>query len=405
MREPDATKLFIGQVPRDWSEEQLREVLEPFGEIHSLTLLMDKATGQHKGCAFLTYFDNASAKSAQEELHEKKTLPGARNPLKVQPAESEEDNRKLFIGMLSKTYDVSDLKEMFAPHGTIEDCTILKNSDGGSRGCAFIKYETRLQAQNAINSIHGSQVMEGNTKSIVVKHADTDKDKLNKKRLQTGPGMNVPSAASGVLNAMAPYQQQTAYYQQLLALPQIIAANPSLAAAPATPGTIGALVAAMSAQSQQQQQPLNQQQSSLQPEYRTANYASNASYNTASAVQNPTSLLGGYSYNNSLASPAVQQLPQKQTSGPEGANLFVYQIPSEFSDSDLQQTFQPFGNVVSAKVFVDKVTGYSKGFGFVSYDNASSANTAIASMNGAVIGSKRLKVQLKRSKEQSSKPY
>ncbi|KAG1672959.1 CUGBP Elav-like family member 2 [Nymphon striatum] len=89
---------------------------------------------------------------------------------------------------------------------------------------------------------------------------------------------------------------------------------------------------------------------------------------------------------------------------PEGANLFIYHLPQEFGDNDLAQTFMPFGNVVSAKVFIDKQTNLSKCFGFVSYDNPVSAVAAIQAMNGFQIGMKRLKVQLKRSKD-ASKPY
>lgn len=90
--------------------------------------------------------------------------------------------------------------------------------------------------------------------------------------------------------------------------------------------------------------------------------------------------------------------------GPEGANLFIYHLPQEFGDQDILQMFMPFGNVVSAKVFIDKQTNLSKCFGFVSYDNPVSAQAAIQSMNGFQIGMKRLKVQLKRSKN-DSKPY
>lgn len=61
-------------------------------------------------------------------------------------------------------------------------------------------------------------------------------------------------------------------------------------------------------------------------------------------------------------------------------------------------TFSNFGQVLSAKVFIDKNTNLSKCFGFVSYDNPVSANNAIQAMNGYQIGVKRLKVQLKKSK-------
>jgi CUG-BP- and ETR3-like factor len=64
--------------------------------------------------------------------------------------------------------------------------------------------------------------------------------------------------------------------------------------------------------------------------------------------------------------------------------------------------FLPYGNVVSAKVFIDKNTNLSKCFGFVSYDNPLSAQASIQAMNGFQVGAKRLKVQLKRPKD---KPY
>ena len=109
-------------------------------------------------------------------------------------------------------------------------------------------------------------------------------------------------------------------------------------------------------------------------------------------------------YGQSLSQALLPNGPTAQKEGPEGCNLFIYHLPSDFGDVELAQMFVPFGNVISAKVYVDRATNQSKCFGFVSYDNPNSAQAAIQAMNGFQIGMKRLKVQLKRPKD-SNKPY
>lgn len=67
--------------------------------------------------------------------------------------------------------------------------------------------------------------------------------------------------------------------------------------------------------------------------------------------------------------------------------------------------FCPFGPVLSAKVYMDKRTEESKGFGFVSFALAESARAAIASMNAFQVGSKRLKVQHKKTSDDAGHLY
>ena len=81
--------------------------------------------------------------------------------------------------------------------------------------------------------------------------------------------------------------------------------------------------------------------------------------------------------------PPIQMAPSSK--GPDGANLFVFHIPNHFSNADLWNLFRPFGNVVSVRIMIEKNTGRSRGFGFVSYDLPESAALAIKQLNGYAV--------------------
>lgn len=52
--------------------------------------------------------------------------------------------------MLNKKFNEQDVRQMFGCHGTIEECTVLRDQSGQSKGCAFVTYSTKPSAMAAI---------------------------------------------------------------------------------------------------------------------------------------------------------------------------------------------------------------------------------------------------------------
>jgi len=74
--------------------------------------------------------------------------------------------------------------------------------------------------------------------------------------------------------------------------------------------------------------------------------------------------------------------------------LFVAGLPYDFDDTDLKEMFELYGEVVSAKVAIDRETRKSRGFGFLEMGVAVEAKEAIDALNGAKLrGGKELVVR------------
>jgi RNA recognition motif-containing protein len=74
-------------------------------------------------------------------------------------------------------------------------------------------------------------------------------------------------------------------------------------------------------------------------------------------------------------------------------NLFVAGLPYDLDDAELEEIFEKFGKVVSAKVSIDRETGKSRGFGFVQMEKAEDAKEAIEMLKGIFLGKKELIVK------------
>lgn len=73
--------------------------------------------------------------------------------------------------------------------------------------------------------------------------------------------------------------------------------------------------------------------------------------------------------------------------------IFVAGLPYDLDDAELEEIFEKFGTIASAKVVMDRETGKSKGFGFVEMPNEAEAREAIENLNDISLGKKPMVVK------------
>ncbi|MGH0126041.1 UNVERIFIED_CONTAM: hypothetical protein FKN15_032271 [Acipenser sinensis] len=294
----DTIKMFVGQIPRTWSEKELRELFEPYGSVYEINILRDRSQTppQSKGCCFVTYYTRKAALEAQNALHNMKILPAMHHPIQMKPADSEKNN-----GL--NAMQLQNLAALAAAAGASQNTMSGTNSLTNSSSPLGL-----------LTSAGGGQQA----------HSTWDAYK----------GSSSNSSGNSSLNPMA----------SLGALQSLAGATAGL--------NVGSL-AGMAA--------LNGGLGS-----------GSLSNGTGSTMEALTQACSG-----------IQQYAAAA-------------LPTLYNQSLLtQQSLGPAGSQKEGKI---------KALCFVSYDNPVSSQAAIQSMNGFQIGMKRLKVQLKRSKN-DSKPY
>ena len=83
-------------------------------------------------------------------------------------------------------------------------------------------------------------------------------------------------------------------------------------------------------------------------------------------------------------------------------NLYVSNLGFHVNDEDLNNLFSPFGEVSSAKVIMDKVSGRSRGFGFVEMPQDDAAENAIKGLEGKEVEGRMISVSVARPKTERS---
>ena len=243
--------------------------------------------------------------------------------------------------MLARTAEEDDVRHLFEPFGEILEIYLIRNADGSSKCAAFLRFSQRESAVRAIEQLNGVEVMDGAQRPLIVKFADSNRQRQQRQIRSIRRQEMMAMVGPGGYPAYAHHPQGP---PAIAGMPGMPPGGPQYAMPPGPQGYPAAAYAGgqgppphpaymyppqayahLPPYYQQQQQ---QQQAGVRPEHHHQ-----------------------------------QQHRPRPREGPPGANLFVYHLPHDLTDADLATAFNPFGNVISAKVYVDKYTGESKGFG------------------------------------------
>ena len=82
-------------------------------------------------------------------------------------------------------------------------------------------------------------------------------------------------------------------------------------------------------------------------------------------------------------------------------NIFVAKLSSGTTSEDLRTLFEEYGEVSSASVITDRITGHSKKFGFVEMKNDTEANKAIKELDNCEYDNSEIVVKQARAREES----
>ena len=108
--------------------------------------------------------------------------------------------------MTSRNADENSIRELFEGFGEIREIYIIRNADGSNKGCAFLKFAENESAVRAIEEMNDKFTMEGATRPLIVKFADT---KAQRKARTSNAASRLANAGGHHNSVPSP---QSAYY-------------------------------------------------------------------------------------------------------------------------------------------------------------------------------------------------
>ncbi|GAB1867232.1 RRM domain-containing protein [Camponotus japonicus] len=170
--EEPRTNLIINYLPQNMNEKELYSLFVTIGPVESCRVMKDYKTGYSYGFGFVNY---AKAEDAATAISTLNGLQVQNKRLKVsfaRPSGEEIKETNLYVTNLPRNITESQIDEIFSKYGNIVQKNILKDKlTGLPRGVAFVRFDKREEAQEAIAQLHGT-IPEGGSEPLSVKIAE-----------------------------------------------------------------------------------------------------------------------------------------------------------------------------------------------------------------------------------------
>ncbi|XP_014205154.1 RNA-binding protein squid isoform X2 [Copidosoma floridanum] len=155
-------KLFVGGLSWETTEKELREHFTTFGEIESINIKTDPATGRSRGFAFIVFMKAEALNKAM--AHGDHVI----NNKKVDPKKAKARHGKIFVGGLTAELTDEEIKNFFSQFGTIVEVEMpFDKTKNQRKGFCFITFESEQVANELLKT--SKQTI--NNKEVEVKKA------------------------------------------------------------------------------------------------------------------------------------------------------------------------------------------------------------------------------------------
>ncbi|XP_070785588.1 ELAV-like protein 2 isoform X6 [Enoplosus armatus] len=177
--EDSKTNLIVNYLPQNMTQEELKSLFGSIGEIESCKLVRDKITGQSLGYGFVNYVDPKDAEKAINTLNGLRLQTKTIKVSYARPSSASIRDANLYVSGLPKTMTQKELEQLFSQYGRIITSRILVDQvTGVSRGVGFIRFDRRVEAEEAIKGLN-CQKPPGATEPITVKFANNPSQKTS----------------------------------------------------------------------------------------------------------------------------------------------------------------------------------------------------------------------------------